>query len=579
MDNKTVGSVFSEIAELLEMKGENAFKVRAYRRAAESVERYQENVVEVMHEGRLTDIPGVGEGIARRIQELVMTGRLAYREELRAEFPEGVRRLLEISGIGPKTAGRLSRELGVGSIDDLEVAIGNGRVAALPRLGEKAAERLLAAIEVTRRRDTRTPIGYAWPIAKEFMAMIRRLPGVVEISAGGSLRRMRETLGDVDIVGSSTDIEDTIDAFVRLPFVTAINSRELQTVCALTAGGVEVEFRLGDPASFGALLQRHTGSKRHNALIDQRAAGLGLRLTEEGVVRYGGGGPERFATEDELYSRLGLQFIPPELREGMGEIEAAATGSLPSLLGAVDIKGNLHTHSLWSDGLDTIETMSVAAQSRGYQYLAMTDHSGGLGVAHGLSVARVREQIEEIKGLNQRLSGIRLLTGIEVDIRVDGSLDLPDDLLADLDIVVASIHSAMGQDEEKMTQRLLRAIANPNVDIIGHPTCRIVGGREPIRMGIDAVFRAAAAAGTAMEINAAPMRLDLKDDLVRRARDLGVKVAIGTDAHNVDHLDFMHFGVGVARRGWCGTEDVVNAWPLEKVLAFAKNGTGETGLS
>ncbi|MBI2864075.1 MAG: DNA polymerase/3'-5' exonuclease PolX [Chloroflexi bacterium] len=570
MDNSTMAAIFADIADLLEIKGENAFKVRAYRRAGESIGHLAEDVAQVMHEGRLTDISGVGEGIARRIQELLMTGRLAYLEELRAEFPEGVRRLLEVPGIGPKTAGRLSKELGIGSFDGLETAIADGRVAALPRLGAKTAERLLAAIQATKRRDRRAPIGLAWPVAQELLVMVRRLPGVKEVSTGGSIRRMRETVGDVDIIGSSEDIDATLDAFLRSPGVASVIQRDTRRACALIAGGLEVELRLCAPPDFGVFLQRHTGSKDHNALLDDRAGEQGLRLTEEGVLRLSDGMLERFSTEEDLYRRLGLAFIPSELREGQGEIEAAASGSLSSPVKLVDIKGNLHTHTTWSDGLDSIEAMARGCQARGYQYVAITDHSGGLGVAHGLSTARVREQVAEIREVDRRLDGIRVLSGIEVDIRADGSLDLPDDLLAELDIVVASVHSAMGQDEDRMTRRLLQAMANPNVDIVGHPTCRIVGGREPIRLDLAAVLRAAVTTKTALEINAAPSRLDLKDDLVRRAREMGVKIAINTDAHNLDQLDFMHFGVAVARRGWCGAPDVLNAWPLDEVLAFAR---------
>lgn len=571
MDNRTVASVFEDVADLLEMKGENSFKVRAYRRAAESVKRLEEDVTTVMHEGRLTSIPNVGEGIARRIQELLMTGRLAYLDELRAEFPEGISHLMEIPGIGPKTAGRLCKELGIGSIDELEKAIGAGRVAALPRLGEKTAEKLLSSIKAVRQRDQRTPIGYAWPIARELLSVLRQLPGIKDLSSGGSLRRMRETVGDIDIVGSSEDPDASLESFIRLPFVADVLSREANRVNALIRGGVELELRLCDPSCFGTFLQRHTGSKLHNAMLEQRALGMGLRLAEEGLTHIDGGATERFAGEEELYHRLGLQYVAPELREGTDEVEVAARGALPNLVSLSAIKGDLHMHTTWSDGLDAAETMVQAARKRGYQYVAVTDHSGGLGVAHGLTADRVREQLREIEELNQRLEGIRVLSGIEVDIKADGSLDLPDEVLAGLDIVVASVHSAMGQDEEKMTNRLLSAIANPNVDIVGHPTCRIVGGREPVRADMEAVLRAAAQAGTAMEINASPSRLDLRDELVRRCRDLGVKIAISTDAHNIDHFDFMHFGVGTARRGWCEARHVLNAWTLEELSAFLRS--------
>jgi DNA polymerase (family 10) len=567
--NTAAAKVLQDIADLLELKGENPFKVRAYQRAARAVEHLPTEVERMVRNGgELENIPGVGQALAKKLTELVSTGRLDYYERLRAEFPEGISTLLDIPGIGPKTAMRLSSELGIRSIDDLESAIGEGKVASLFRLGERTSDNLLHQIQVLRRKDQRIPIGEALSVVEEILSALRPLPGLRNLTPAGSLRRFRDSVGDIDLMGTADDADKAIEAFVGLPQVREVLARGSTKASVIASGGLQVDLRLVEHERFGSLLQYSTGSKQHNIALRERGHHQGLKLSEYGITCPASGQTETFASEEAFYRRLGLQFVPPELREGQQEIALAEQDSLPGLIEATDVKGDLHNHTSWSDGRDSIEAMASAAAVRGYRYLAITDHSVGRGIARGLNEERLQEQIAEISELNHRLAGIRLLSGVEVDIRADGSLDLSDEVLSQLDIVTAAIHSTMGQDGEKMTRRILRALDSPHVDILAHPTCCLLGEREPIMVDLEAVFVAVAAGGKALEINAMPSRLDLKDTHVFRARELGVKLTIGTDAHGIEHLDFMRFGVGVARRGWCEAEHILNTRPLAEVEAF-----------
>ncbi len=568
MKNSEVAKVLQDIADLLELKAENIFKIRAYQKAARAIEHYPRELETMIEEGEdLENIPGVGEAIARKTAELVTTGKLAYYENLKAEFPQGITNLLDIPGIGPKTANKLSSELGIGSADELEQAINDGRVANLFRLGEKSAENILHQIEALRRKDQRIPIGEALPIVEEIIVALRFIPGVKNLTPAGSLRRFQETVGDIDLMGTADNSKDVIDAFVALPLVRQVLAQGSTKASLIVSGGLQVDLRMVEHDSFGSLLQYFTGSKQHNVSLREKWRKRGLRLSEYGITVVATDKLEKFATEEDFYDRLGMQHIPPEIREAQGEIEKAEQGALPKLIDLRDIKGDLHTHTRWSDGHDSIEGLALAAQDMGYQYIAITEHSGGRGIAHGLGIERLREQVAEIKALNQRLSGIRVLTGTEVDIHANGSLDLPHEILAELDIVTAAVHSAMNQSEEKMTQRVTKAIENPDVDVIAHPTCRLIGEREPIAIDLEAVFRAAARYNKIMEINAMPERLDLRDAHAFRARELGVRLAIGTDAHSVAHLGLMRFGVGLARRAWCEPRHIMNTLPLEELLA------------
>jgi len=571
MKNAAIAKVFQDMADLLELKGENKFKIRAYQRAARAIEYLPKEIEVMLDEGEdLQTIPGVGEAIAKKSIELVNTGKLGAYEELKAQFPEGITRLLEIPGIGPKTANKLSTELGIQSVEELEKAIEDGRVAKLFRLGDKTAENILQQIQALRRKDQRIPIGEALPVVDEVLDALRTLPGVRNLTAAGSLRRFKETVGDIDLMGTADNPEEVINAFVNLPQIREVVAKGPTKATVILPGSLQADLRMVEHDSFGSLLQYFTGSKQHNITLRTREQKKGLKLSEYGITDAKTNKLEKFSTEEAFYRRLGLQYIPPEIREDQGEIDLAEKSQVPKLIELSDIKGDIHVHTDWSDGQDSIEDMAKAAKALGYRYLAITDHSAGRGIAHGLSEERLRQQIREIKRLNEHLKGIRIFTGTEVDIRADGSIDLPQKLLADLDVVVAAIHSAMNQGQEQITRRILGAIENPHIDIIAHPTCRLLGEREPVAVDLEAVFQAAIKYNKALEINAMPSRLDLKDIHIYRARELGVKLIMGTDSHSATHLNLMRFGVGIARRGWCQPKDILNTRPTKEILAFLR---------
>ena len=572
MNNAAIAQVFQDMADLLELKEDNPFKIRAYQKAARAIETLPEELDQLMKEDRLREIPGVGEAISNKITELLTTGKLEAYEKLRSEFPAGIVNLMTIPGVGPKTALRLSKELGISNVDELEKAIMDGRVASLYRLGDKTAENILHHIQTLRRKDRRIPLGEALPRAEEIINALKEQTGVRNLTPAGSLRRFKETIGDIDIMGTAPDPESVIKAFVRLPMVEEILAQGPTKASVIVKSGLQVDLRMVEPDSFGSLLQHFTGSKEHNVILRERAVRQGLSLSEYGITVVKTGEIEKFTTEEAFYERIGLQYIPPELREARNEIELAEKKALPHLIEVNDIKGDFHVHTDWSDGHDTIEAMATAAKSRGYKYIAITDHSAGRGIAHGLNEERLREQIAEIKEVGRKLKGIRLFTGIEVDIRADGVLDYPDELLSEIDVVVAAVHSAMGQDKEKMTKRIIRALENPHIDILAHPTCRLIGEREPIQVDLEEVFKAAVRTNTALEINAMPERLDLKDIHALRAKELGAKLVVCTDAHRAGHLELVRFGVGVARRGCCEAKHILNTKNLSEVEAFFTQG-------
>jgi DNA polymerase (family 10) len=574
MKNSDIATVFENIADLLDLKGDNKFKIRAYARAAQVIHHLPEQM-ELMHEeGKdLQDIAGIGDAIAKKSVELITTGKLKFYEDLKAEFPQGIINLLDIPGIGPKTAYRLATELNVGSVDQLEQAIKDGRVASLERMGEKTAANILHSIEVFRRKDRRIPLGEALPVVEEILDSLRHIAGVKNLMPAGSLRRFKETVGDIDMMGTADDTESVIQAFVKLPQVREVLSQGPTKASVILPKGLQADLRMVEHEDFGSLLQHFTGSKEHNVALRTRSQKQGLSLSEYGITDVKTGKVEKFADEESFYNFLGLQYIPPEIREDMGEIALAEKNAIPRLIEVGDIKGDLHVHTVSSDGNDTLEDMVGAAKALGYEYLAITDHSSGRNITSDKKIERLAGQIAEIKRLNKTNMGIYLLTGVEVDIRADGSLDLPDEVLAELDIVVASVHSSFLQDRATMTERIIGAIRNPHVDIIAHPTTRKIGEREPVDVDLEAVFLAAAANGKALEINAMPDRLDLKDLHAYRARELGVMLAICTDSHAAWHLNMMRFGVGVARRAWCQSKDILNTMPLNDLLKFLKRVT------
>jgi len=570
--NSDIAKVFQDIADLLELKGENPFKIRAYQRVVRSIEHLPVEVEQLVKEDRLKEIPGAGEAIIKKITELVTTGKLGYYEELKADFPEGISTLLDVPGIGPKTAMLFSSDLGIRSVDELEAAITSGKVALLPRMGDKVAENILHHIQTLRRKkkEQRIPIGEALPIVEEITAQLKGLPGLKNLVPAGSLRRFRETIGDIDLMGTASNSQEIMRAFTTLPQVKEVLVSGTTKSSVIVSGELQVDLRIVEHDSFGSTLQYFTGSKQHNINLRERAHRQGLKLSEYGITNLKTGQLEKFTTEEAFYQRQGLAFIPPEIREGQQEIERAGQGTLPKLVELSDIKGDLHVHTNWSDGHDTIEAMALAAKTLGYQYLAITEHSGGRGIAHGLDAERLRQQILQIKELNQKISGIHIFSGIEVDIRADGSLDVPDELLQELDIVTAAVHSGMNQGQEQMTRRVIRAMENPNVDVLAHATCRLLPDREPVAIDMEVVFQTAVRTNTVLEINGMPSRLDLKDTHTYRARELGVKLVISTDAHSTDHLEFMRFGVGIARRGWCEAKDILNTRPLSEIIAYLK---------
>jgi DNA polymerase (family 10) len=570
MKNSEVARVFDDIADLLELKNENVFKVRAYQKVARSIEHLPVEIEQLVAEERLGEVPGVGEAIHQKITELITTGKLDYYEKLKSEFPAGVSVLLTVPGVGPKKALLLTRELNIKTIDDLEEAIRSGKVADLPRMGEKTADNILRQIQSLRKKDQRIPIGEALPIVDDIFAGLKNVPGVKNLTAAGSLRRFRETVGDIDLMGTADNPEEVIQAFTGLSRVKQVLASGTTKASVVVAGGLQVDLRIVEHDSFGSTLQYFTGSKQHNINLRTKMLRQKLSLSEYGITDLNTQKLEKFATEEAFYKRLGLGYIPPEIREGTDEIERAEQGTLPRLVELSDIKGDLHVHSDWSEGQESIEAMALAAKERGYQYIGIADHSRGRGIAHGLDVERLRRQIAEIKQLNHKISGIRILAGMEVDIRADGTLDMPDEVLSELDIVTASVHSGLTQDEKQMTGRIIRAIENPNVDVLAHPTGRILPGREPVSVDIESVFKAAAKNKKIMEINAMPSRLDLNDIHAFRARELGVRLVISTDAHASEHLGYMRFGVGVARRAWCEAKDILNTRPLAEFISSLK---------
>ncbi len=567
--NEEIAELFENMAALLEMKREVVFKIRAYQRAARTIGHLSLSLEQAVKEGKeLKSIPGIGDAISKKIVEMLNTGKVSAYEKLKSELPDGVLTLMNVPGIGPKTAILITKEIGVSTIEEVEQAASDGRLAALPRMGEKTAENILAHIRSLRTKNQRIPIGQALPLAEQVIGALRdRCPGLGKISVAGSLRRWQETIGDIDIMGTAEEVREVIDALVVLPTVREVLGHGTKKASVVVDPGLQIDLRIVEDDAFGALIQYFTGSQQHNIRLRDYANRRGLSLNEYGITDLQTGETKKFAEESDFYAYLDLPLIPPEIREGLWEIELAESNTLPRLLEISDIRGDLHLHSEWSDGRDPIERMVEAAVSRGYEYMALTDHSAGRGIANGLSEERLRLQIQTLRSFQERYP-IRILCGSEVDIRADGTLDYPDHLLEELDVVVASVHSAMGQDSSKMTQRIIKAMRNPHVTVIGHPTCRLLGSRDPVDVDMEALFRAAAETGTVMEINGAPERLDLKDTHVLRAKELGVPLIIDTDSHSEGYLEKMRFGVAVARRGWCEAKDIVNTLPLEEFMAF-----------
>jgi DNA polymerase (family 10) len=557
--------VFAEIADLLEIKGANPFKIRAYRNAADTVAHLGTPLVSLTADER-RGIPGIGKDLAAKITELLETGTAAYHQELLQEFPPTILDLLRLQGVGPKTVALLYSGLGIRTLDDLQAAAKDGRIRELKGMGAKKESQILKALEERQLVTGRRLMAEAYDVAASLVAYLREHAPDAEIVPVGSLRRGCETCGDIDILAAGAP-SSLMEAFTSYKLVETVLARGGTKSSVKLWGGFQADLRLVPRESLGAALQYFTGSKAHNIALRDRAIQRGFKLNEYGLFRVDDEALVAGATEEGIYEALGLAWVPPELRENRGELAAAATGALPRLLTLQDLQGDLHMHTTATDGRADAETMARSAQAAGLRYIAITDHSQSLAMANGLDETRTLEHARAIRALNERVEGIAVLAGIECDIRPDGTMDLADDCLAALDIVIASIHSAFNMDEQQMTDRMLAAIANPHVDVIAHPTGRLILRREGYRVDMERILTAAAEAGVALEINSQPDRLDLDDTHARLARERGVKLIVDSDAHSPAALGNLRWGALTARRAWLRPEDVLNARPLNEFRA------------
>jgi len=539
MRNQQVAEIFAAMADILAIQEESTYRIMAYRRAAENVAT-----------------------LGRPLEEVWRAG------ELKAQVPPGVVEMLQVPDIGPRKAALFWQELGITSIEVLERAAREGRLRGLKGMGAKSEAKVLAGVEALKRRTGRTSLGVAWPLAHSMLDALRQVPGVVQVAPAGSLRRVRETVGDLDLLVAATDAKPVMTCFRELDQVAEVLLSGPTKTSIRTREGLQVDLRVLEPARWGTALQYFTGSQAHNIHLRGLALDRGLSLSEYGLKREDGS-EILCATEEEVYAALGLPLIPPELREDRGEIEAALEDNLPDLIELDDLKGDLHFHTTWSDGHQSLLEMARAAQARGLKYGVVADHSHSLGVAQGVTAGDLRRQRAEIEEVNRKMGGaFRLLAGTEVEVLSDGTLDFSDEVLSELDLVVAAVHSGLRQGREQVMARTLAAIRNPHVDIIAHPTGRLIGEREEADLDMELIFRAAAETGTALEVNAYPRRLDLRDVHVRRAIELGVKLAISSDAHDVNGFGVLPFGVATARRGWATAGDVINTWGVRRLLKW-----------
>lgn len=568
MKSVEIATIFRDIAKILEIKGENVFRVRAYERAAQSVEDLPNLLEKYISEDRLQEIPGIGKDLAERIKEYSATGKIKIFEDLKETIPPGLLELLKIPSIGPKTAKLLFDKLKIKSISELEIAIQAKKLEGLPGIKEKTIENIQKGIAIVKRGQERMTLAQATATAQEFIEALKNLPEVKKISTGGSLRRQKETVRDIDILITSDKPQKIMKSFVGLTMVHDITAEGGTKASVRTKNDTQIDCRVVEDRSFGAALLYFTGSKEFNIKLRQLAIKKGLKINEYGVFR-----KDRFVcgrTEEEVFKTLGLSFIPPELRENNGEIELALKNKLPQLITLKEIKGDLHSHSSWSDGSNSIEEMAQAAIKLGYSYIAITDHSQSLKIANGLNPAQLKQKKSEIQRLNKKLKGFRILYGTEVDIDSQGKTDYPDRILAEFDIVIGAIHTGFKQSGAQITRRIVNACKNRFINIIAHPTGRLWGVREAFDLDLDEIFKAASDTRTSLEINAYPQRLDLNDTNCRRAKELGVSISIGTDSHTAQQLQSMQLGVSVARRGWLTKKDIINTLPLDKILKAIK---------
>jgi DNA polymerase (family 10) len=563
MENREIARLLAETADLMEIAAENPHPIRAYRNAATIIDGYPERIEDIVRDParKVTDIPGIGKGLAAVLAELLERGSFERRDQMLEKYPPTALELLKIQGLGPKSIALLWEHYRVSTIDDLERICREQKLRLLPRMGAKLEEKVLRSIAYYRQGAGRFTLNFAAAVVEELTAYL----GAESVEAAGSFRRGKETVGDVDLLATGAGAEAALDRFVAHPRIAEVLGKGQNKASArIGLEGLQVDVRALPRSSFGAAMQYFTGSKEHNVALRSRALKLGLTLNEYGLFRVDNNTPVASATEEEIYAALGLAWIPPEMRENQGEIEAAAENRLPDLVQLARIRGDLHMHTRESDGRATLEEMAEAARAMSYEYIAITDHSKSLAMANGLDERRAVDFAARVREVNGEGLGIHIFSGLECDIRRDGSMDLTDDALAELDFVVASVHSYMNLEGAEMTDRLLRAIENPNVRAIGHPTGRVLLHRDAFPFDFDRVARAAVQRGVLLEINASPERLDLHAPLIRQARALGAKFVISTDSHHPKHLANMRFGVMMARRGWLEAADVVNTYPLEQ---------------
>jgi DNA polymerase (family 10) len=571
LTNRQIANIFDAVADMLEIQGEIIHRVLSYRRLAETIAEYPREMSAVAADGQIGDIPGVGKVLAEKIQELVDTDRLEFHERLKAEVPEGVVEMLRVSGVGPKKAKMFWESANIVTLDALEAAAREGKLRDLPGMGVKSETKILEGIESYRRRasDTRTPLGKALPLAETLLNRLLTLPEAVHGAVAGSARRARPTIGDLDLLVASDTPTPLMDAFVAMPEVARVLGHGESKSSVELANGLQADLKVIPTARWGTGLQYFSGSQAHNIKLRSLALERGLSLNEFAFTRTADGTELLCSSEEEVYAALGLPWIPPELREDWGEIEAAQAGKLPSLITIDDIHADLHMHTTWSDGTRSIREMAEAAQRRGKRFIVITDHSRSATVANGLSIERLFAQQQEIRAVDTEMTArysFRVFHGSEVEIKADGTLDFPDDILAQLDFVVASLHVSLRQPREQVTKRMLNAINNPHIDLIGHPRGQLIPDREGADLDMEAIFAAAAATGTALEINSNPERLDLEAQYARRAVQMGVRLCIDTDAHREEDMDLLRFGVMTARRGWVEAPSVINTWSLDAFL-------------
>lgn len=572
MNNKQLADTFTLIANLLEIKGEIIYKTLAYRKAAESLMGLGRDASEFWKEGKLEEIPGVGKAIAEKIDELLSTGKLQFLEKIKKEIPEELASWLAVPSLGPKKVGMIWKTLGITSLSQLESAAKAGKLRDLPGMGAKSETAILEGIASLSRRSGRMPLGRAYPLAQNIIAQLKKVKGVAAAEPAGSLRRMRSTVGDLDILVAAKDSAAVMEAFTNLPNVSRVLGKGEFKSSIEFGDGVRAQVWVHPPQEFGTALQYATGSKDHNVQLRQIALDKGLSLSDHSFKKVKGGKEIFCATEEEVYKTLGLPWIPPELREDKGEVQAAKANKLPKLIELKDLKADLQMHSTWSDGKLSMLEMARASAKRGMKVIAFTDHSASLGVTQGLKMEDHKKQAAEIKKIQKQLGDeILVLHASEVEIKADGSLDYPDEFLASLDLVLASMHTSLRQPRDKVTERVIKAIRNPHVDIIGHPTGRLIPDREGADLDMEAILQAASETGVAMEINAHPARLDLDDVYARRAKELGIPISINTDAHSEEDMDMRFYGVAVARRAWLTKEDVINCWSTDKLLKWLKS--------